>query len=196
MYNDKLDGIGHRFGPYSTEYIEYAKSLDRTLLQTYQKLEKTFKKKLTFSVFSDHSQCEQVFRVNILAELNKFGLNLGKDYLCFIDATLVLFWPQNDTKREKIIDVLRKIKLGTLIDSDQRKNYHLNFTDNRYGEIIFVLKPGGTFFPNFFSPFSAMKGLHGYLPEEEVQNAFLISNKEPRFELTHVKDIYKLLLSI
>ena len=87
------------------------------------------------------------------------------------------------------------MKSGTLIDDDQRKHYHINFTDNRFGEIIFVLKPGGTFFPNFFSPFKAMKGLHGYLPDESVQDSFLISNKKPPIQLTHVKDIKELMLS-
>ena len=196
VYDDALDGLGHKFGPYSTECISYAKSLDNALLRTYQKLKKSFGKNLKFLIFSDHGQCEQVYRVNILAELGRFGLNLGEDYLCFIDATLALFWSQNETKKQKILKGLQKIKLGTLIEDKHRKHYHINFNDNRFGEIIFALKPGGTFFPNFFSPFGAMKGLHGYLPEENVQKAFLISNEKPHMQLTHVKDIKLLLHSL
>lgn len=196
VYDDALDGLGHKFGPYSTECISYAKSLDNALLRTYQKLKKSFGKNLKFLIFSDHGQCEQVYRVNILAELGRFGLNLGEDYLCFIDATLALFWSQNETKKQKILKGLQKIKLGTLIEDKHRKHYHINFNDNRFGEIIFALKLGGTFFPNFFSPFGAMKGLHGYLPEENVQKAFLISNEKPHMQLTHVKDIKPLLHSL
>jgi hypothetical protein len=196
VYDDALDGLGHRFGPYSTECIVYAKSLDRALLQTYQTLKKSYGKYLTFLVFSDHGQCNQVYSINILAELSRFGLRLGEDYLCFVDATLVLFWPQNETKKQRIIKALQTIKHGTLIDGSRRKLYHMNFNDNRFGEMIFALRPGGTFFPNFFSPLSAMKGLHGYLPEENVQKAFLISNKRPSFHLMHVKDIQKMLTNI
>lgn len=195
VYDDALDGLGHRFGPYSTECVHYAKSLDIALLQTYQKLKMSYGKNLTFLIFSDHGQCEQVYRVNILDELGKFGLNLGEDYLCFVDATLALFWPQNEIKKQKLLKALQKIKLGTLIDNEQRKHYHINFTDNRFGEIIFALKPGGTFYPNFFSPFGAMKGLHGYLPEENVQKAFLIANKL-QYDCTHVRDLKKLFVNI
>ena len=196
VYNDALDGLGHRFGPYSTECVQYARSLDGVLLGTYQKLKRTFGKNLSFLVFSDHGQCEQVYTVDLLAELSRFGLILGKDYLCFIDATLALFWPQNATRKEKILNVLRSIKFGKVIDANDRGRYHIKFVDNRFGEIVFVLNPGGTFFPNFFSPFSAMKGLHGYLPEEEVQKSFLISNKGFRYSCTHVKDLRNLFLNI
>jgi len=196
LYNDALDGLGHRFGPYSTECITYAKSLDSALLRTYQKLKKSYGKNLTFLVFSDHGQCEQKFRVNILAELGRFNLSLGKDYLCFIDATLALFWSQNEAKKEKILNILNQIKLGKVIDDHHRERYHIQFTDDRFGDIIFVLNPGGTFFPNFFSPFGAMKGLHGYLPEYEVQKGFLISNKSFQYGCTHVRDLRNLFLNI
>ena len=105
VYNDTLDGLGHKFGPYSTECVQYAKSLDGVLLRTYQKLKKTFGKNLTFFVFSDHGQCEQVFSFDILAELSRFGLKLGVDYLCFVDATLALFWVQNPATKRKILVV-------------------------------------------------------------------------------------------
>ncbi|NHJ31524.1 MAG: alkaline phosphatase family protein [Asgard group archaeon] len=196
VYNDALDGLGHKFGPYSTECITYVKSLDRALRGIYKKLKECFGKNLTFLVFSDHGQCEQVRRINILAELERFGLGLGDDYLCFIDATLALFWPQNETTKEKILNVLNKIEHGKIIDDDQQKYYHIKFNDNRFGEIIFTLNPGGTFFPNFFSPFGAMKGLHGYLPEEDVQKSFLISNMKLRYNLTHIKDLRNLFFNI
>jgi hypothetical protein len=50
-----------------------------------------------------------------------------------------------------------------------------------------VLKLGGTFVP-IFSPFGAMKGLHGYLSEEEVQNVFLIFNTNFSHRFKHVEN--------
>lgn len=195
-YDDALDGLGHKFGPYSTECLLYAKSLDRVLLEVYQKLERYFGKDLTFIVFSDHGQCDQKHNLNLLSELGRETLNLGDDYLCFIDATLALFWPKNGVVEEKILKVLGKIRLGKVLDESLQKKYHIRFNDERYGEIIFVLKPGETFFPNFFSPFSVMKGLHGYLPEDQVQKGFLISSKRFSHPLRHVKDFRNLLLGV
>lgn len=195
-YDDALDRLGHKFGPYSTECLHYAEYLDRVLLGVYQKLEKCFGKNLTFFVFSDHSQCEQTHNLNLLSELDRETLHLGDDYFCFLDATLALFWAKNKVVKEKILELLGKIKIGKVVDESLQKNYHIKFNDERYGEIIFVLKPGGTFFPNFFSPFSAMRGLHGYLPENEVQKGFLVSSKKFLRPLGHVKDFRSMLLDI
>jgi len=159
----------------------------------YQKLTGIFGKDLVFLIFSDHGQCECSYQFNLLSELDKKRLKLGDDYLCFIDATLALFWPKDKVVKEKILKILSKIKIGNVIDEALQKRCHIRFNDERYGEIIFVLKPGGTFFPNFFSAFGAMRGLHGYLPEDDVQKGCLISNKKFSYPLKHVKDFRNLI---
>jgi hypothetical protein len=196
IYHDTLDGLGHAFGPNSPQYFNSAKSLDSALLATYRKLTNSLGKHFTLLVFSDHGQAELKFQINILSELTKKGLKLGVDYICFVDATLALFWPEDDAAKETIIGILNKIGHGVVIDEDLRKKYHLNFKDDRYGEIIFVLKPGGTFVPNFFSPFNAMKGLHGYFPEEDVQKSFLISSARLPYYCAHIKDLKNLFLNL
>jgi hypothetical protein len=196
VYDDKLDMLGHEFSPYSSECLRYVEFLDSALRIVYQKLKKRFENNLTFVIFSDHGQCEQTYSFNLLSELGKNGLNLGEDYLCFVDATLALFWPKNQTVKEKIVKILNRIKIGTVIDEALRERYHINFQNRKYGDIFFVLKPGGTFFPNFFSPLSTMKGLHGYLPEEEVQKSFLILNEKRSAHLSHIKDIRSFLLNL
>ncbi len=195
-YEDALDGLGHKFGPYSPECLHYAKSLDRVLLEVYQKLAKCFGKNLTFFVFSDHGQCEQTNNLNLLSELDKKTLNLGDDYLCILDATLALFWAKNKDVEEKILEVLGKIRIGKVIDERLQKKYHIRFDDKRYGEIIFVLNPGGTLFPNFFSSFGTMRGLHGYLPEDDVQKGLLISDKKSLYVPRHVRDIRNFIVNV
>lgn len=195
VYDDALDGLGHEFGPNSIEYLRYAQFLDRTLLRVYQQLGKCRGKDLVFLVFSDHAQCEQTRSFDLLLELEKKSLHFADDYFCFIDATMALFWFQNEVVEEKILKVLDKSRIGKIIDDDLKKQYHIRFSDKRFGEMVFVLKLGGTFFPNFFSPFGTMKGLHGYLPEESVQKSFLISNRKSSYNLSHIKDFRNLLLS-
>jgi hypothetical protein len=192
IYYDTLDMLSHRYGPFSHQCLNYVKQLDSVIASTYQKLINSYDN-LKFLVFSDHSQSELHFQINILSELRKKELRLDYDYICFIDATIALFWPKNVIVKEKIMYVLSKIKQGKVLNKIHKKKYHMEFTDNRFGKIIFSLKPGGTFFPNFYSSFKPMKGLHGYLPENDVQSAFLISNKELPYSFQHVKDIRKLL---
>jgi len=193
-YDDKLDGLGHIFGPNSYQYLSYAQSLDQVLSVLYKKLKMIFGKEFTFVVFSDHGQCKQIRTLDILSELNTKGLKFDDDYFCFIDATIALIWPKNESVEVRLLDVLKQIHLGEVVNEQLKEKYHIKFNDKRYGEIVFVLNPGITFFPNFFSSFRGMKGLHGYLPEKDVQNAFLISNKKPPFQINHVKDMRKLLL--
>jgi hypothetical protein len=195
IYDDMLDGLGHRFGPHSIECIDYAKKIDNVLLKVYKKLRNKYDD-LDFYIFSDHGQCDRKYEVNLLSLLNKAKLKLGDDYLCFIDATIALFWSKNTICKEKIINILDKVDYGILLDEDLRNKYQLRFKNNLFGDIIFILKPKSTFFPNFFSPFCSMKGLHGYLPEESVQKSFLITDKKLKIPLKHIKDLYTLFTNV
>ena len=195
-YDDTLDRLGHMFGPYAPQCLHYAKSLDHVLFTIYQKLTSMFGKNLVFLIFSDHGQCECSYQFNLLHKLDEKRLKLGDDYLCFIDATLALFWPQDKVVKEKILEILSKTKIGKVVDEALQKKYHIRFNDERYGEIIFMLRPGGTFLPNFFSPFNAMKGLHGYLPEDQVQKGFLVSDKKLSYPFKHVKDFRNFTLNV
>jgi hypothetical protein len=187
-YDDKLDILGHKYGPNSKEYLNYVVFLDCALSKTYARVRKRFGDNLTFIVFSDHGQCQQTFEFDILSALRNSGVKMGMDCLCFVDATLALFWPKTETAKGKIVNLLESLNIGRVLDEEDKARYRIRFKTNRFGDIVFVLKPGGTFFPNFFSPFGTLKGLHGYLPEDAVQKAFLIANKDLSYNFSHVKD--------
>lgn len=196
LYDDTLDRLGHILGPYSVQCLVYAKSLDHVLSAIYRRLTNDFREHFTSLIFSDHGQIGVSYQLDLFSGLDRKGLKINDDYLCFIDATLALFWPKDDTVEEKIMEILGEIKFGKVITEVLQKKYHIKFNDKRYGEIIFVLEPGGAFFPNFFSPLGSMKGLHGYLPQEDVQKGFLISNKKFAYTLSHIRDIRNFLLNI
>lgn len=187
-YDDKLDFLGHRYGPSSKYYLQYVHFLDSKLNHVYNKLIKKFDENLTFVVFSDHGQCDKTFVYDILSALRHSGMSLGKDYLVFVDATMAFFWFEKESVKQKLSEFLSNISVGKLLNQIETKQYNINFNTNKFGCLIFVLKPGGTFFPNFFSPFGTLKGLHGYLPEDMVQKAFLISSKSIPSNFSHVKD--------
>lgn len=195
IYEDRLDLIGHNFGPDSKEYQQFAKYLDKILKDLYLKIKDKFKENVMFLLFSDHGQSQFIGSLDIISNLACRNLMFVKDYICFIDATIALFWFMNKHAQDKLENTLESLEKGTVIDEKLKEKYHLIFNEKRmYGDLIYVLKPGWTFFPNFFSCFGVMKGLHGYLPENHVQNALLISDENLSFKISHVKDIRELII--
>ena len=149
-YDDSLDMLGHRFGPNSIDCQTYARFLDQALQKTYGKMKERFGNDFIFIIFSDHGQSDFIGSVDIVSELRDVGLEIGKDYFCFIDATMALFWPKVSSE-EEIISKLNKSKVGQVIDRKLRKAYHIDFKNRKFGDIIFALRPGFTFFRILFS---------------------------------------------
>jgi len=194
---DRLDNIGHYFGPYSDNYKKFARYLDKILMNIYRKVKNSLGQNVIFFFFSDHGQYQFINSLDIISSLAREHVMFMKDYICFIDATLTLFWPMSDSNRNKIESILSSTEEGILIDEKLRKKYHLEFGQNKmYGDLIYVLKPGWTFFPNFFSCFGTMKGLHGYLPENHAQKALIISDETCKLRICHVKDIRNLIVEL
>ena len=194
VYDDTLDRVGHAFGPFSSQYVNCVRKLDAVLAKISAKILK-IDADATLLFFSDHGQSELTDCVDIVSELAKVGLKMPDDYQCFIDATIGLFWPNNGAIQERMTSFFTTLKVGTLIDDRLREKYHLKFADRKmYGDIIYILRPGWAFFPNFFSPLKPMKGLHGYLPENKVQKALIISNRAFDFDISHVRDLRRAFL--
>ncbi|MEM2661324.1 MAG: alkaline phosphatase family protein [Nitrososphaeria archaeon] len=197
VYEDRLDSIGHGFGPSSKEYCQFANYLDMVLKKLYWKIKDKFKENVVFFIFSDHGQSQFTGSLDIVSSLAHKDLIFAKHYICFIDATIALFWLRDEHAQDRLENALRSLERGTVIDEKLKERYHLIFREKRmYGDLIYVLEPGWTFFPNFFSCFGVMKGLHGYLPENHVQNALLISDENLSFKVSHVKDTRELIIKL
>jgi hypothetical protein len=166
-------------------------------MKVYKNLKNAYRDRFEFLVFSDHGQSQLTNSFNLASKIEARHLRFPEDYICFIDATMALFWTMDNFVKEKLKTILNSLKIGTLVDESLREKYNLRFKKkDMYGDFVYVANPGWAFFPNFYSPFGAMKGLHGYLPENNVQKAFLISDKDFDFNVSHVKDIKKLILRL
>ena len=197
VYDDALDGLGHKFGPTSQEYLLYARSLDRVLNSVYRQLRATYGDRLTFLVFSDHGQAQLTHYIDLIRQIEAQHLHFSKDFISFVDATMALFWVEDQTVKEKLAATLDSLRVGTIVNEGGIEKYHLKFKNKRmYGDLLFVVNPGWTLFPNSYSPFRPMKGLHGYLPEYDVQKAFLVSDTDFNLRISHVKDIKNVLVQL
>lgn len=187
LYDDKLDGLGHKYGPSSPEYSNYSIILDKYLCRVYNYMQNKYND-FSFIIFSDHSQYNCEKKIDLINILKNYKITYDKDYIIFIDATIALIWPKNNIIKNNIIEILNQNDFGKII--------YIPFNDVKYGEIIFQLNPGITFIPNFYSPNVSMKGLHGYDPNEVGQNAFIISNKKIPNNINHIKDVKKYIMNI
>ena len=135
-------------------------------------------------VIGDHGMMEVKQHIDILSELKKLSVTLEKDFLVFLDSTMARFWFFSERAEDLITDMLDDLEGGHIISQQEKDKYHLNYSHNKFGDIIFLVDPGVLIFPNFYQNRKPVKGMHGYAPETpEQQSALLIHSskvKEPK----------------
>ncbi|MHA1834603.1 MAG: alkaline phosphatase family protein, partial [Candidatus Baldrarchaeia archaeon] len=194
------DSLGHKYGPEPTRFRENIEKLETVITDAYHILSKEYDTSLV--VFSDHGMTQINKFLNLEEQMREF--KLGQDFLVFLDSTMARFWFFNETVQDRIIDLLENCKHGSILTGHELKRYGLDFKDNRYGELIFVTKPGTVIYPSFMgrpllSQQSTDRGMHGYVPEEPSTYGIFMCNSDVDLELgrsTHVTHILSLLLKI
>lgn len=171
-YTPILDNIMHFYGVNN-------KVVDRTLrtidIKCYELIKS--RKKSKFMIFSDHGMTDVKMRINLNSYIpHKF--KLGKDYINFYDSTIAKFWFFDKKAKIEIKECLKKCKWGRLLEKEDIINYGLDFRDNRFGELLFLVKPGVEIFPNFFHNIfpERVKALHGYEPSHSDSYGVFVSN--------------------
>jgi hypothetical protein len=122
----------------------------------------------TIIVVSDHGMTEVVEEFDLLDWLKPW--ELGVDFLAFLDATMARFWDIRRQPLHEIVARVSKAQKGRFLSDADLSSYGLNFPDKRFGDLIFILKPGCILKPSFMDspelPFFHHKyrGMHGYEP--------------------------------
>lgn len=198
LHFSELDWIGHEFGPHSDAQRLILKKIDEAIRQVYYKLNQTFDEVIGI-IFGDHGQVEVAVNVDIEKKLSDTELEIGKDYVYFLDSTQVRFWFFNDNAKATILDLLSAIPEGRILSRNDLDKLHFTFNHNRFGDLIFVVNDGIGIFPNFFQRSAPCKGLHGYLPEVKGNWAKLmitgIGVQETLDEPLLLVDIFPMLLN-
>ena len=205
VYIDTLDALGHNHGVNSVTWKNAVVTVDKKLQLLYNLLKNNFSD-FKLQIFSDHGMSEIKQTIDILSYLHVNGVNLGTDAVVFVDATLVMVWVEDKSRKPLILSLFRKLGQDKVVvfdrelDSEVLQKYGVLFDDCLYGDIIVQTKPGYMFFPNFYSDLAPFKATHGFLPEEKDQLSFLISSssdgKKSDFKPKHIKDLRQYLLSL
>jgi predicted AlkP superfamily pyrophosphatase or phosphodiesterase len=174
---NQLDHLGHKIGPTPFAFKEQLLKIDRYVKEIVTLLQRKTPN-LNVLVLADHGMSKVRKTENILESLNHQKSEMYKDYVAFVDSTVIRFWFFTKKARQEICEHLRQIKCGHIL-TDSEKNLLKMPLDIKYGETIFVVDEGYVLHPCFFHSKSLVNGMHGYAyPKTPEALPIIILNDE------------------
>ena len=142
-------------------------------------------------VCSDHGMTPVRKHADLVADVEKLGLRMPQDYLAVYDSTMARFWFFNDSARRRVSGALESLECGRLLTKPELTEFGLNFPDDRYGELIFLLNAGWMVAESEFNGRGWYpEGMHGYHPSDSYSDAIFLSNEKPLQPMRTIADVY------
>lgn len=156
-----LDRLGHKHGPESEEVRKRLGEIDAIVREVTEKgIESN--SSVHFVIFSDHGMVPVKGHVDLLSLLERLPVKMPRDYIVFLNSTVASFWFSNDRAEEIIAGELGSIEPGMVLDKSKLKQLEIDEIGSEYGDLLFALKEGNVFFPDFYRRRRPPKGMHGY----------------------------------
>jgi len=210
IYISAPDLLGHEYGPDSYELRHGMHLMDKELKSfTESFIEK--RPESNFIFLGDHGMIEVKSNIDVGSELLSLASNLNmkskKDFIYFLDSTLLRVWFLSKQAKEVFEKVLRRLPLlsnnGLFIEETFAKQHHIPWNDKRYGDLIWLAYEGNLIFPDFFHREKPYKGMHGYEPSLSYSQGTCIvcgntisEKKIKSIALTHVYQILRRVLEL
>lgn len=172
IYVSAPDFYGHKYGPRTEGLFAGLAEMDRKLERWVAEIESRSDDN-RFVFLGDHGMLavETEFDAEkaIKRCMREQGLVAKRDYVYFLDSTMVRFWALSERARECALDALRDDAgfqgSGCFVDEELARRFHAPFADRRYGDLLWLANPGVLVFPDFFHRTERYLGMHGYDPE-------------------------------
>jgi predicted AlkP superfamily pyrophosphatase or phosphodiesterase len=208
VYVSGPDYYGHKYGPDAAEFKDVLKQIDLDL-KTYTNKILEIDPKANFIYLGDHGMAtvNQYFDAEkeIFSIAKKHHLELKKDFIYFLDSTLIRLWFFTEGAKNIFEQALYNSPTfnnnGVFINENIANQEKIPWGDKRYGDMIWWANTGVLVFPDFFHRVKKYKGMHGYDPTKyENQGTCIVYGEgiEKReiksIYLTDVFDIFKKLL--
>jgi len=211
IYISLPDSYGHKYGPSSPELKNAIHDMDGQI-ESFVEIFKKCVGECTFIFLGDHGMVPitKLFDAKsvIFNISKKLGLKIRKDFIYFLDSTLVRMWFFSDRAKQLFPDALRESEdfnqFGNFINEHIAQKYHIPWGDRRYGDILWWANSGILIYPDFFHNHNVpYKGMHGYKPEllESQGMCIVYGNNTNKKEidgipLTRIFDVLKETLKI
>ena len=144
-------------------------------------------------IFSDHGMTPIRWTYDLRRDVDALGLT-SRDHLAAYDSTMARFWTWNDRARARLEDGLRDHPCGQLLGREELTRLGVWFEDDRYYQMLFVMKPGMLLNPSDMGHYR-FAGMHGYHPSEPTADAVLLSSSPVDKAIDHIAGIHDLILT-
>jgi hypothetical protein len=145
----------------------------------------------TMTVFSDHGMTPVNRHYDLMKDIECLPYQMPADYLVVYDSTMARFWFFSDQARIQITQVLKESSCGRIVSETELRELGVWFADSRYGELVFLLRPGWLLARSDFNGPQWMPfGMHGYHPDDPYSDAVFLSSCQPRSEPHTIADVY------
>ena len=147
---------------------------------------------VSFTVTSDHGMTPVREHYDLLKDITDLNLKMPEDYLAVYDSTMARFWFFNDRARQQVMGLLNGLTCGHVLSDAELQVFGVLFADRRFGETIFLLRPGTLFSRSDFNGKGwSPSGMHGYHPgQDRYSDAIFLSNRVPNREVETIRDVY------
>ncbi|MBC8252548.1 MAG: alkaline phosphatase family protein [Ardenticatenia bacterium] len=181
-----LDHFGHRYGVWTSEYIERVKDLQKWIARLAEGFLHRHKDG-RFFVFSDHGMTNVHDGVQVPLESMLGDAGLGT-YAYFLDSTILRLWILDGSLLDRAVVLLNSLDCGNIVSEQDRNDFGV--TSGAFGDLIFVLHEGHVFAPSFLGN-ALPKAMHGYHPNRSGQQTIFLANHEPAIEVGRTLDYYE-----
>lgn len=193
LYLSEMDAFLHRWCGDETR-VEMEISRYEELLQGLYAEACRATGDVDFFVCSDHGMTPKRTGYDLLGRIKTQGMQMPRDYLALYDSTMARFWFFHERARNLIIRKLEELDCGRILSQEEEQRFGIDFSDNRYGDVIFLMNPGVLIEPSFMGT-RAPDGMHGFDPEQDhYASAAFLANRHPGRKVRTLIDVHSVML--
>jgi len=139
-------------------------------------------------VFSDCGTLPVTNVFDLEDKLSKSRYAYGRDYVAVYGPTMAGFWFMTRERQTGLVQILNMLSCGRVLTKEELLEQGCWFSDNRFGEAIFLANPGTVFIPNDIvsAPLVTASGYHPHNEGLAAGFACNLGDIEPPKRLTQI----------
>jgi predicted AlkP superfamily pyrophosphatase or phosphodiesterase len=190
LYLSEIDMFLHMHCKQPEEIEKRLREYDGWLRRVFQAAREV-DAEATMTVISDHGMTPVEHHYDLVEKIDALGLKMLDDYLVVYDSTMARFWFFNDRARQTVRGCLELVSCGGIVPDEELRQLGVFFEDRRFGELIFLFKPGWLLAKSDFNGKGWMPiGMHGYHPKDPWSDGVFLSSCQPPVSVQSIADVY------